>query len=235
MVRIALDAVASGVMLPQWAMQIPGEAMSKDKAITITGRAALIISECQRGVIEPERAIFPGLANEVARRGIVPRIARLAQCFRAVGLPVIHATAAHRADFLDVKPNTLVDALVRKNRAMVAGTPDVAIVPALAPLPQDIVMERSSGMIPFLGTALDPILRRMDVATVVITGVSTNLAVSGSAFAASEMGYHVVIPEDCIAGADPDIHRAIVDGQLRMIARIVDAETVISALEGSFK
>lgn len=206
------------------------EGKGKDRAFTIIGRAALIISECQRGVIEPERAIFPGLASEVERRGIVPRIARLADCFRAATLPVIHATAAHRADFLDVKPNTLVDALVRKNRTMVAGTPDVAIVPELTPLPQDVVMERSSGMIPFLGTALDPILRRMNIETVVITGVSTNLAVSGSAFAASEMGYHVVIPEDCIAGADPDVHRTIVDGQLRMLARIVDAETIISAL-----
>ena len=206
------------------------QCMGNERAFAIDGRAALVISECQLGVIEPERAIFQGLANEVVRRGIVPRIAGLAERFRKAGLPVSHATAAHRPDFADVKPNTLIDALVRKNRTMVSGTPDVAIVAELAPKPEDIVMERSSGLIPFLGTALDSVLRRMDIETVVITGVSTNLAVTGSAFAAAEMGYHVVIPEDCIAGADPEVHRVIVEQQLRMIARIVTAEQVAEAL-----
>jgi nicotinamidase-related amidase len=204
--------------------------MGSQQAFAIEGRAALVISECQRGVIEPGLAVFPGLAEQVVARGIVARIAELAQGFRQAGFPVIHATAAHRPDFLDVKPNTLVDALVRKRRTMVAGTPDVEIVAELTPRPEDIVMERSSGLIPFLGTPLDSMLRRMAIETVAIVGVSTNLAVTGSAFAAAEMGYRVVIPEDCIAGADPEIHRAIVDGQLRMLARIVSAQDVLEAL-----
>lgn len=204
--------------------------MAGGKPFAIEGKAALVISECQRGVIEPGMTVFPALANEVERRGIVPRIAALAKAFRAAGLPVIHATAAHRPDFLDVKPNTLVDALVRKQRGMVAGTPDVEIVAALAPCPEDIVSERSSGMIPFLGTALDAQLRRMDVDTVVLTGVSTNLAITGCTFAATEMGYYVVVAEDCIAGSDPEVHRVIVDEQLRLLARIASADQVIGAL-----
>ncbi|OCC24850.1 hypothetical protein MB02_05155 [Croceicoccus estronivorus] len=204
--------------------------MGSGRQFAIKGKAALVISECQRGVIEREMTPFPGLANEVERRGIVSRIAGLARAFRGAGLPVIHATAAHRPDFLDVKPNTLIDALVRKQGTMVAGTPEVDIVSALAPEPGDIVSERSSGMIPFLGTSLDAMLRRMDVETVVLTGVSTNLAITGCTFAASEMGYYVVIAEDCIAGADPEVHETIVQEQLRMLARITTAEEVAEAL-----
>lgn len=204
--------------------------MAGDKPFSIKGKAALVISECQRGVIEPGMTVFPALAEQVEARGIVVKIAGLAQAFRAAGLSVIHATAAHRPDFIDVKPNTLVDALVRKQRGMVKGTPEVDIVAPLAPEPEDIVSERSSGMIPFLGTPLDAQLRRMDVETVVLAGVSTNLAIAGCTFAATEMGYYVVIAEDCTAGSDPDVHRVILEEQLRLLARIATAEQIASAL-----
>jgi len=200
-------------------------------ATIIHGRAALIINECQRGVVERGMSEFAGLADEVARRGILPRIAALAGRFRDAGLPVLHAPIAHRPDFADVLPNTLISVLARKHRKLVAGSEEAAFVEGLAPQPGDFVVERSSGMIAFQGTALDAILRRLDVRTVVLAGVSTNVAIAGCALAASDMGYHVVIPEDCIAGADAATHAVIVREQLRMIARIVSAEDLAAMLQ----
>lgn len=202
-------------------------------ATIIHGRAAIIINECQRGVVEQGLSAFAGLADEVARRGILPRIAALAGRFRVAGLPVVHAPVAHRPDFADVLPNSLISALARKHRRLVAGTDEAAFVAGLAPEAGDIVVERSSGMIAFQGTAMDAILRRLGVSTVVLTGVSTNVAIAGCALAASDMGYHVVIPEDCIAGADAATHEVIVREQLRMIARIVSADDLAAILEGS--
>jgi nicotinamidase-related amidase len=200
-------------------------------SITIQGRAALIVNECQRGVIERGLGSFTGLIDQVEERGIVPRIAALANAFRARALPVIHAPVAHRPDFSDVQPTSLINALTLKGRRMVAGTPDAAFVDPLKPHENDLVVERSSGLIVFIATALDALLRRMDVETVVLTGVSTNLAIAGCAIAAQELGYHVIIPEDCIAGADANTHRVIVQEQLRMIARISSATDVRAALD----
>lgn len=147
--------------------------------------------------------------------------------------PVFHLTIAHRPDFADVKPNSLLAALARKNPLLVAGSPEADIVPILTPMPQDIVVQRSSGLIGFLGTALDAMLRRMGVTTVVLAGVSTNVAIAGCAIVATDLGYHVAVAEDCIAAADPAAHAVILDQQLRMVARIGTASEVAAALRGT--
>lgn len=199
-------------------------------SIPLSGRAALVISECQRGIVEPGMGGFPGLIRQVQKRAILPRIAMLARQFRERGLPVVHLTIAHRPDFADVAPNSLLAALARKNRPVVAGTPEAEIVAELAPAAEDFVVQRSSGLIGLAGTATDATLRRMGIVTVVLVGVSTNVAVAGCAMVASDLGYQVFIAEDCVAAADPDAHTLIVEQQLRMIARIATAEEITGTL-----
>lgn len=194
------------------------------------GRAALIISECQRGIVEPGMGGFPGLVDQVRKRNIVPRIADLAARFRAAHLPVFHLTIAHRPDFADVQPNSMLAVMARKGGSLVTGSPAVQIIPELKPAPEDFIIERSSGLIGFHGTALDPILRRMRIETVIISGVSTNVAVAGCTMAATDLGYHAIVAEDCIAAADPATHDVIVRDQLRMVARIGSAEDIAQAL-----
>ncbi|PKP95088.1 MAG: cysteine hydrolase [Alphaproteobacteria bacterium HGW-Alphaproteobacteria-16] len=196
----------------------------------IEGRAALIINECQLGVVDTAYSGFRGLADQVAERGILDRIATLAEAFREHGLPVFHAPVVHRQDLADIKPNSLINALTLKGGKLKKGSVEADFVPQLQPRPEDFVLDRPAGLIAFNGTNLDVTLRRMDIQTVVLTGVSTNLAMPGNAFAAVDLGYHVIIPEDCTAGADPDTHRVIVQEQLRMLARITTAEEVIAAL-----
>jgi len=201
------------------------------RPLTDGRKAALIINECQIGVIEPGKSGFAGLAKQAQERGIVAKIAALAEVFRKAGLPVIHTPVAHRTDFADVMPNTLINALTLKHRTMAIGTPETEYVEALRPRQEDFVIERTAGLIAFNATALDALLRRMNVETVVLTGVSTNVAMPGNTMTASDLGYAVVIPEDCIAGSDPETHRTIVENQLRMVALITTAEDVTKAVE----
>ena len=70
----------------------------------------------------------------------------------------------------------------------------------------------------------------MRIETVIISGVSTNVAVAGCTMAATDLGYHAIVAEDCIAAADPATHDVIVRDQLRMVARIGSAEDIAQAL-----
>lgn len=196
----------------------------------LTGKAALIINEMQIGVVDPAYAGFPQLAQQVVKRGIEARIAALAAAFRKAELPVFHAPVIHRPDMRGLKANTLINALSLKNRGMTRGSPESAYCPLLQPAEGDFEIIRESGLIVLCATQLDATLRRLDVSTLVLTGVSTNLAMPGNAIVGSELGYHVIVPEDCIAGSDSETHNVIVQEQLRMIARIVTADDLIAAL-----
>lgn len=196
----------------------------------LIGKTALIVNEMQIGVVDPAYSGFKGLAEQVGARGLVPKIAKLADAFRAAGLPVFHAPVIHRPDMQDMKANSLINALTLKKGTMAEGSEEVKYVKGLEPVPSDIEVVRTSGLIAMCATQLDAMLRRMDVTTIVLTGVSTNVAMAGNAIVAGELGYNVVIPEDCIAGSDPETHMTLVNNQLRMVARITTLDEVIAAL-----
>lgn len=193
-------------------------------------RPALLISECQRGVIDPVLSDFPGLAEQVQQRGVLPRISRLAEAFRAAGLPVLHLHVVHRPGYVDLPRTSVIIARSTKKNRMIAGSEDVKPVPEMAPHASDIVHARSFSLVGFHGTDLDSILRNMGVTTIVPVGVSTNVAISGLSLCGSDLGYQVVVPEDCIAGATPQSHDFIVSNLLPLYSTVSDSESVIAAL-----
>ena len=191
---------------------------------------ALVISECQRGILDPAASGLPALAAQAAERGIVARIAALASAFRAAGLPVVHCHIAHRPDLAGVRANSLLGALAIKNRTLIAGTPDTLPPQELAPHPGDHVSCRTTGITAFYGTDLDAILRLRSVETIVLTGVSTDVAIPGLALEAVNRGYYVRIPADCVAGSSDQSYQFMMGGLLPVIARITDAAAVLASL-----
>jgi nicotinamidase-related amidase len=192
--------------------------------------AALVISECQRGILDPAASATPAIAAQAAERGIVARIAELAGAFRAAGLPVVHCHIAHRPDLAGVRPNSLLGALSIKNRTLIDGTPDVLPPPELVPQAGDHVSRRATGLTAFYGTDLDATLRLRSVETIVLTGVSTDVAIPGLALEAVNRGYYVRIPADCVAGTSARSHEFMMSGLLPVLARITDAAAVLASL-----
>jgi nicotinamidase-related amidase len=193
-------------------------------------RAALIVNEMQNGITNPGYDDTP-LAGQVAARGIVWRINTLAAAFRAAGAPVIFCTiAARTADWDGFLVNCALAARIRRKGLLVEGTVTGAIHDDLAVEPGDVVSRRSHGMAPFTGTTLDATLRGFGVDTLVLSGVSTNIALPGAATEAVALGYSVVLAEDCVAGATPETHQLQVTMHLPLLATVTDAESVIESL-----
>jgi len=194
---------------------------------------ALIISECQRGILDAERSVSSGLADQAAARGILPRIARLADEFRDHGLPVVHCIIEHRPDQAGMLPNSYLGVMALRSRSMQAGTPDVEVPAELGPRPSDFVSTRCTGLTAFYGTDLDATLRLNGVKTLVLAGVSTNIALPGLALEAVNRGYDVVLAEDCTAGSSAETHEFLVANQLKVLARISTAADVADRLPRS--
>jgi len=191
-------------------------------------RPALVISECQRGVLDPAVAIFPGLAQQAQERGMLANIARLAAAFRTHDFPVVHVHVAHRPDFGGVVVNSMVTARSRKAESMRAGTPDVEPMEGLVPEPSDYVSARRSGLGMWYGTDLDATLRNLGVATVVLSGVSTNLALFAGAIGAVDRGYRAVLAEDASAGAAPELHEWMITNALPLVTTITSVDDIIT-------
>ncbi|MBF4478216.1 Nicotinamidase-related amidase [Rhodococcus rhodochrous J3] len=191
---------------------------------------ALVISECQRGILDPGLSVSSGLAREAAERKIVGRTAALARQFRDRGLPVVHCIIEHRADQRGMLPNSYLGTMALRTRSLIEGTPDVEIPSELGPEPEDVVSRRATGITAFYGTDLDAMLRLEGVRTVVLAGVSTNVAIPGLASEAVNRGYHVVLAEDCTAGTSPQAHTEMLENSIGALARIMPSEAVVARL-----
>lgn len=193
-------------------------------------RPALVISECQRGILDPAFSSIPGLAGQAAERGILPKIAVLAARFRELGLPVAHVHIAHNPGGVGLAVTSPLAALGRRGAGMEEGTPPAEPMADVAPVRGDIVSARRSGLAMWYGTDLDALLRNEHVGTLVMTGVSTNVAVFGGSLGAVDRGYQVVIPEDCTAGATPETHQFQITQQLPLLAAMTTSAAVLAAL-----
>ena len=196
-------------------------------------RAALVVNEMQNAIANRAYIDTP-LTGQVAARGIVARINGLTAAFRAVGAPVIFCTiAARRADFEGFRVNCALAAGIRRKGHLVVGTATAAVHDDLTVEPSDLVCHRSHGMAPFTGTNLDATLRSYAIDTVVLSGVSTNIALPGAATEAVGLGYNVVLAEDCSAGATPETHHMQITQHLLLLATITDAASVVAAVRAA--
>lgn len=192
-------------------------------------RAALLVMECQEGIIGAGSAAFNALAEAVEKHGTVNAIGRLIAAARAAGVPVFYLNASRRADSSGSAANCLLLALGRKGEPLVPGSPRHNVVAALAPAASDFVINRFHGVTPFHGTELDSLLRNLGVRTVVASGVSVNVGITGLTIEAVNCGYQVVLPRDAVAGTPDDYVDAAVQNTLKLLATVTRVNDVVAA------
>ena len=187
---------------------------------------ALVIQECQRGVIGPDSAL-PLLAKAAAPA--VPFIARLAHGARLAGIPVVHSLATTRADgYAEPRNAPLYRMAARAGKPLLAGTPAAEVVDEIGLDERDLVVSRASGLGPMYDTGLESVLRRLGITVVVVAGVSVNVAILDLVLDCVNAGFEVVVPRDAVAGVPPEYAEAVIDNTLRLLARVERTEDVLA-------
>jgi nicotinamidase-related amidase len=193
-------------------------------------RVALLVNECQLGLLDKRYCVIPSICEHAAARGIVPRIVALAAAFREAREPVIFIHMVLRADYAGMSRNTPAVAAIIRKGGLREGTADVEPVEELRPRAVDHVVRRYSGMTVFYGNHLDSLLRNLAVKTVVACGVSTNVAIPGIVLGALDRGFQVVVAEDCVAGTSAQAHDSLMTHLIRPLVTAVDSEEIIATL-----
>ena len=191
-------------------------------------RAALITSECQNGVIGAQ-SVLPELAAAAAAT-VIPNGARLCAAARAADVPVIHAVAGRRPDDRGSNRNArLFGAMLKSPVRLDLGTPAADVVPEFDVQASDLVLSRIHGLNPMSGTDLDPILRNLGVSTLVVVGVSVNIAVTNLVMDAVNHGYQVVLPRDAVCGVPADYADAVIANTLSLLATVTTTDEIEAA------
>jgi nicotinamidase-related amidase len=181
-------------------------------------KLALIVIDMQRDFVEPG-GFGAALGNDVDRlRPIIPAVGRVIDAFRRHGLAVIHTREGHRADLTDCPPAKRVrgNAKLRigdpgpMGRILILGEPGNDIIPELAPLADEIVIDKP-GKGAFYATNLADILTERRITHLAIAGVTTEVCVQTTMREANDRGYTCLLLEDCTESYFPQFKQATLE------------------------
>jgi biuret amidohydrolase len=191
---------------------------------------ALVTNECQKGAIGPD-ALWPPLA--AAAKAAVPNIARLVSAARLAGVGVFHGIVGKRSDLRGSNTNApLYRAATRPGRLEI-GTEATELIDELGDDSRDVVLVRTHGVSPLNRTGLDTMLRNAGVRTIVVCGVSVNVAIQALCMDGVNASYRMVVARDAVAGVPPDYARRVTDNTLPLLATVASTDDITAVWKGT--
>jgi nicotinamidase-related amidase len=184
---------------------------------------AVVCVECQNGVLGPD-SVLPALAADSA--DLLNNVRRLLDAAREFGARVVHATYEGNLGGHPTGTARLWRALGPATADWAPGSAETSVVAELL-APSDLVLPRHHGLFPTLDSELLPVLKGFGVDTVVLVGVSLNLAITHSAGHLTQAGFELVVPRDAVGGTPPSYAEQVLNNTIAVLGRLTTVDQLI--------
>jgi nicotinamidase-related amidase len=195
---------------------------------------ALLIIDAQREYFDEDKPLYTQHAAE-----ILGNLVKLRDSASEAGIRTIFIRHAFDPNGIDI--GRMGD--FNPTPVFVDGTPGVEFASGLAPLENDIVVEKTRYSA-FVNTKLESVLKTLGIDTVIVTGLMTNFCCVTTARHAHDLDYRVIFVADAVAGPDmPDLGfgsvtheevlRVVATSLAGGIADVVGASELIGAMDAA--
>ena len=193
-------------------------------------RCALIVQDLQNDVIISRGAFAAsGSPKHAKQQNVVENVMKLAAVCRKKGIPVIHVWYIVERGAPGLKVNAPLFQALKDTKALVRGTWGAKPAKGLEPKKGDFVVEKMR-MSAWQGTKLETLVVGLGRDTIIVTGAWTNMSIEHTSRTGADMGYKMVVPEDCCSTMNADWHNASINFALQNVATVTDCAEVIEAL-----
>jgi nicotinamidase-related amidase len=188
------------------------------------GTVAVLCVECQNGVLGTD-SVLPALASDCAN--LVTDIRRLLDAARIAGVQVVHATYAGALGTQPVGTAKIWRNLVPATASWEPASIASQVIPELL-APTDLVLSRHHGLFPTLDTELLQVLHSLGVHTIVLTGVSLNLALPHTAGHLTQSGFRLVVPRDAVGGTPKSYAQQVLSHTIALLGTITTVDELVA-------
>jgi len=153
-------------------------------------------------VMDMQHSLLQNLPDTAA---LLDNVAKAIAHARNNHLPVIYAVVGFRKGTPEISSSNKNFAASKSRFASINPDEWMKIEPAVAPLPDDIVVTKRR-FSAFTGSDLEVILRAQGIQHLVLTGISTSGVVLSTTREAADKDYAITILSDACADADDEVH-----------------------------
>lgn len=171
----------------------------------IVGNPVLIVVDIQGGSAQADagEGAIPSMTGRLERR---PRVRRLIDRCREVGIPVVWIQEVHKPSMIDIGRE--LDGAEGPHCA--EGEDGTEIAAWLDPQPEEFVI-RKRRYSAFFGTELEIVLKAYKADTVMLIGGLTDVCIHYTAVDAHQHDYVVRVLTDCVGGSTERAHHNALD------------------------